>query len=704
MNRQIFELAGENPVLAQGHITSLNPLRAENAPDAWETQALRKLGLGAAKVVEQVQQNGQPYLRYMRPLTAEKPCLRCHAAQGYKEGDNRGGISITLSLVSIQQALSRQMLLEILIHLSIWLTGMGFIWLGTRKILRTMTSLRDERNKLYEREEQLRCIFETSDSGIIQVSPKAVIEFANRRMAEMVGMPLQDVIGTLYADHLHWSEKQAGDERMHLLIRGEIESVALDRHYIRADGSDFWGHLSGRRLENPDGSLRALVGVIADITERKLAEEALHESRQALRRQNAELQATEEMLRVQIKEYETVQTLLQEAKAAAESANIAKTHFLSNMSHEIRTPMNGVLGMTQLLEMTELDEEQQEYVQLLQLSGKNLLSLINDILDLSKIEAGKIDIELAEFNLQHCINDIVLMQRSAARDKWLALEVDFAGDIPPLLMGDQLRIKQILNNLLGNAVKFTFSGAINISVQHVEQDAGSVLVRIAVRDTGIGISGDALAKIFTPFTQEDGSITRKFGGTGLGLSISRRLAEHMGGTISAESSQGIGSCFTLSLPFTLPLDVSGNCTASQKTTIKMDSPPLRILLAEDDHINIAMGTSLFRKSGHDFIVVENGEECLAELERGSFDIVLMDIQMPVMNGEETLREIRRRELGTDFHQPVIALTAHALRGERERFLDEGFDGYVSKPLEVTELIDEMKRVLGLAECIVSDVQ
>jgi CheY-like chemotaxis protein len=295
------------------------------------------------------------------------------------------------------------------------------------------------------------------------------------------------------------------------------------------------------------------------------------------------------------------------------------------------------------------------------------------------------------------------MQRSAARDKWLTLDVDFAGDLPPLLMGDQLRIKQILNNLLGNAVKFTFSGAINISVEHVEQDATSVLVRIAIRDTGIGISADALEKIFMPFTQEDGSITRKFGGTGLGLSISHRLAEHMGGTISAESSQGAGSCFTLSLPFTLPVDVSRNSTSPRISNFSMDSPPLRILFAEDDHVNIAMGTSLFKKSGHDFIVVENGEECLAELERGGFDIVLMDIQMPVMNGEETLREIRRREQGTSRRQPVIALTAHALRGERERFLEEGFDGYVSKPLEVTELIGEMKRVLGLTEESMPDV-
>ena len=232
-----------------------------------------------------------------------------------------------------------------------------------------------------------------------------------------------------------------------------------------------------------------------------------------------------------------------------ESANRAKSEFLANMSHEIRTPMNGVLGMAQLLEMTGMSEEQREYVGALKVSGKNLLSIINSILDLSKIEAGKIEIELAEFSLCQCIKDIAMTQKSVIYGKGLLLDVEVADEIPLGVVGDQLRLKQIILNLLGNAVKFTKQGGVTVSLQLLELRDTDVLVQIAVRDTGIGISPDALDKIFLPFTQEDGSTTRQYGGTGLGLTISLRLAELMGGGIAVESSPEIGSCFTVTLPF-----------------------------------------------------------------------------------------------------------------------------------------------------------
>ena len=418
-----------------------------------------------------------------------------------------------------------------------------------------------------------------------------------------------------------------------------------------------WYELHFSPIRDSEGKVTGAVHIVRNVTERKQAEEQLLE-----------------------------------AKAAAESANTAKSQFLANMSHEIRTPMNGILGMTQLLEMSDLTPEQSEYVAALKISGKNLLSLISDILDLSKIEAGKIPIEFAEFGLQQCINDIVLMQKSVAFGKGLKLDVDVAGDIPHLLVGDQLRVKQILLNLLGNAVKFTPEGSVSISAKLLEKHDATVLIQIAVSDTGVGISPEALDKVFMPFTQEDGSTTRKYGGTGLGLTISRRLAELLGGTIAIESSPGVGSCLTVTLPFAVGTSTV-TTLAIPSTTVIWDGPPLRILFVEDDQINITFGTSLLRKLGHEFVLAENGRECLAALEQGMFDLVLMDIQMPEMNGEEALREIRRREQGTTYHQPIIALTAYSMRGDKERFLEVGFDGYISKPLTTGELMAETKRVL-----------
>ncbi|MHB8056835.1 MAG: ATP-binding protein [Desulfuromonadaceae bacterium] len=388
-------------------------------------------------------------------------------------------------------------------------------------------------------------------------------------------------------------------------------------------------------------------------------------------------------------------SLLKIAKAAAESASLAKSQFLANMSHEIRTPMNGVIGMTQLLEMTGLTEVQREYVEALGESGSNLLSLINDILDLSKIEADMIQVEFAAFSLQKCLNDIVLTQKSAIFSKGISLTVQLDGDVPVSLTGDQLRVKQILHNLLGNAVKFTTQGSITILIQVLEQYDTSMLVEIAVRDTGVGIAHEALEKIFLPFVQEDGTTTRQFGGTGLGLTISRRLAELMGGSISVESTPGVGSCFRVTLPFSVGQQVESVKKTPPITLLSQAGPSLRILLVEDNPINIKCGMALLKKMGHKAVLAENGSDCLTMLEHNTFDLVLMDIQMPVMNGNEALREIRRKELDADFRQPVIAQTAYALRGEKERFLEAGFDGYVSKPLEITELVSEMKRVMGM---------
>ena len=495
-------------------------------------------------------------------------------------------------------------------------------------------------------------LYNLAPSGLLTLDTQGLIKEVNLAAATILDTEREHLLDKPITQYIFYE-----DQDIYYLQRKKVfevnEPQVWEMRMVRIDGSPFWVHLQATTTQTGEYWI-----TFSDISERKLIEIELNR-----------------------------------AKDAAESANIAKSQFLANMSHEIRTPMNGVIGMTQLMEMTELNEEQREYVAALKLSGKSLLSLINDILDLSKIEAGKIKLDLAEFSLSRCINDVVVTQKTVALGKGITLDVALSETIPPVLVGDQMRVKQILLNLIGNAVKFTRQGKINVSAQLFKQEGCTALVQLMICDSGIGIAPGSLDKIFKPFVQEDGSTTRQFGGTGLGLSISKRLVELMGGNIFVESTLDVGSCFTVVIPFTVTAKEDLTCEPVDKMTVRWDGPPLRILIAEDNPINTMFGVSLLKKLGHEVVAVENGRECLSELEKSPFDLVLMDIQMPVMNGDEALYEIRRREQGGSLHLPVIALTAYALRGEKERFLDEGFDGYVSKPLVIEELVEQMTLVM-----------
>lgn len=384
---------------------------------------------------------------------------------------------------------------------------------------------------------------------------------------------------------------------------------------------------------------------------------------------------------------------------AAASASRAKSEFLANMSHEVRTPLNGIMGMAQLLRMTGLTSEQQKFMNMLDESCQTLLSLINDILDISRIEAGRLAIEELPFCLHTLVEQVVQAHRSVALHKGLALEVELDPDLPNTLLGDQLRLKQVLLNLLGNAVKFTAQGSVRLAITQDLSSPTQPRLQLCVSDTGIGIDDEALGRIFEHFTQADASTTRLYGGSGLGLTICRRLAELMGGTIWAESELGRGSRFHVELPLKPAPEELEPLPPRHETSksLATDAAPAcraEILLVEDQDVGRIFATAILERKGQRVTPALDGLMALELLARQRFDLVLLDIELPNLRGEEVLARLRGLEGCARL--PVIAMTAHALAGDREALLGAGFDGYCAKPLEIEQLQQELERVLQAA--------
>ncbi len=531
----------------------------------------------------------------------------------------------------------------------------GYLLIGTDNTARKLVEAEQEKldQRLRDQQFYTRSLIESNIDALMTTNPSGIITDVNKQMEALTGCTRDELIGSPFKSHFTDPERAGAGIK---LVLNEKKVTDFELTACARDGKKTVVSCNATTFYDRDRTLQGVFAAARDVTERKQVE--------------AELQL---------------------AKAAAESASQTKSDFLASMSHEIRTPVNAIIGIAGLLTKTTLTPEQSKYVDIFGRAGDNLLDLINDILDLSKVEASQLELERTEFSLNDLIEKVMEMLAVRAHQKGLALVCEILPTAPTDLVGDPTRLRQVLLNLLGNAIKFTESGEVSLRVTPDADSSVPGALRFTISDTGIGISGEKLSTVFERFTQADSSTTRRYGGSGLGLTISKRLVELMGGCIWVESKVGDGSVFS----FTVPLEVSSGVTRPTAVQVgtgpELPLPALHILLVEDYPDNRTITLAYLQDTPYRVEIAENGVIAYEMFIAGHFDLVLMDRQMPVMDGLTATRAIREWELTNQRSPtPIIALTAAALKGDREKCVTAGCTAYLTKPIKQQVLLQAIK--------------
>ena len=732
-----------------------------------------------------LRKDGKHTARLMRPLYVEQSCMKCHGGQGYKIGDVRGGISVTVPVDSIWKAETQQARNVMVALGGIWMLGAVTIVLVGKSTNRR----RLEREQAMEALAQLAAIVNSSQDAIIGKTFDGIITSWNLGAEHLYGYTAEEVVGQSILILLPPNRT----DELSLLLRKIKQNELVERYDTirrRKDGSLVEVSLTLSPITNSDGKFVGVATAAHDITDRKRAEQVLHESEERYRtlveniglgitlidRQHRIVMVNEAQARMfkttprecvgqecfrlfekreavclhcpgvttlntgcpaevetqgvrddgntfvvklrafpicdsggtpsgfievveDITEGKRAEEELQKARQAAEAANRAKSEFLANMSHEIRTPMTAILGFTDILLGNSLTEnESAKAAEIIKRNGVYLLDLINDILDLSKIEAGKRIVDLQKCSPSQIAAEVISLMKVPADAKGLPLSLEVQGSIPEQVTTDPIRVRQSLVNLIGNAIKFTEVGGVRVVMRLDSASEGESKFVFDVIDTGIGMSADQMGLLFRPFSQVDSSTCRRFGGTGLGLAISKRMAEMLGGDIVVRSCPGQGSTFSFSMGIGRPDGLAVTQELSHAVTARKpvsDVPQrlgCRILLAEDGPDNQRLIAFLLRKAGAEVELAGDGrialDLALAARQAGNpFDLILMDMQMPVMDGYETTQQLR----SAGFEQPIIALTAHAMTQDRKKCIDAGCDDYVTKPIDPKTFVQLLER-------------